>query len=186
MSRSQLESISPVLSETAHPSEKQALDAVTSISNQHRGWLGAVKSVLLAQAPSERAPLEYGGHRIAEEPTKKLGFGGVLAKFARFFGPGMIITVAYIDPDNFQTSFGDGQDFGYKMLFMVLFSLIVAIYLQASIFISLSMLSVIGCSPANTSIVPLLAHGYRHGPQPGPDEPQVYAPLAGAGRLRRR
>lgn len=67
MSRSQLESISPVLSETAHPSEKkQALDAVMSVSNQHRGWLGAVKSVLLAQAPSEGAPLEHGGHRIAE------------------------------------------------------------------------------------------------------------------------
>jgi metal iron transporter len=44
----------------------------------------------------------------------------------------MIITVAYIDPDNFQTSFEDGQDFGYKMLFMVLFSLILAIYLQVS------------------------------------------------------
>jgi metal iron transporter len=84
----------------------------------------------LAKAPAEGAPLEYGGHRIAEEPNKKLGFGGVLSKFARFFGPGMILTVAYIDPDNFQTSLSDGQDFGYKMLFMVLFSLIVAIYLQ--------------------------------------------------------
>jgi hypothetical protein len=95
-------------------------------------WWDFIKSALLAKAPLEGAPLEYGGHRVAEEPTKKLDFGGVLAKFARFFGPGMIITVAYIDPDNFQTSFEDGQDFGYKMLFMVLFSLILAIYLQVS------------------------------------------------------
>lgn len=97
----------------------------------HRWW-DAAKSVLLAKAPAEDAPLEYGGHRIAEGPTKKLGVGGVLAKFARFFGPGMILTVAYIDPDNFQTSVSDGQDFGYTMLFMVLFSLVVAIYLQLS------------------------------------------------------
>jgi len=136
MSTSKVESISPVPSETVDLSEKkQAVDVVTSVSHQHRGSLGAIRSVLLAQAPSEGAPLEYGGHRIAEELPKKPGFVAVLAKFARFFGPGMIITVAYIDPDNFQTSFGDSQDSGYKMLFMVLFSLIVAIYLQARIFI---------------------------------------------------
>ncbi len=97
-------------------------------SNRSLSWL---HRVFLAKAPLEGAPLEYGGHRIAEEP-KKLGVVGVLTKFARFFGPGMIITVAYIDPDNFQTSMSDGQDFGYKMLFMVLFSLVLAIYLQVS------------------------------------------------------
>ncbi len=100
----------------------EVLEAVTSIfrngddsnrvpSNTPQTWSAAVKSALLAKAPVEGAPLEYGGHRIVEEPTKKLGFGGVIAKFARFFGPGMILTVAYIDPDNFQASVSDGQDF---------------------------------------------------------------------------
>ncbi|MCJ1407201.1 hypothetical protein MMC19_001272 [Ptychographa xylographoides] len=89
----------------------------------------AVKSVLLFKAPAEDAPLEYGGHRIAEEPTKH-GFFEVLAKFARFFGQRMIVAVAYIDPNNFQTSMGDGQDFGYEMLFIVLISLLIAVYLQ--------------------------------------------------------
>ncbi|KUJ17398.1 natural resistance-associated macrophage protein [Mollisia scopiformis] len=105
----------------------------------------AVKSVLLAKAPVADAPLEFGGHRIAEEPTKKLGVGGVLSKFARFFGPGMILAVAYVDPDNFQTSVEDGQDFGYKMLFMVLFSLVVAIYLQ---YLCLRMATVTGLNLA--------------------------------------
>ncbi len=137
MSQSKDGSVSPVVSERAsHLVEKKdMLETVTSAPDLHQNrWWESVKSVLLAKAPAEGAPLEYGGHRIAEEPNKKLGFGGVLSKFARFFGPGMILTVAYIDPDNFQTSLSDGQDFGYKMLFMVLFSLIVAIYLQVSRF----------------------------------------------------
>jgi len=117
--------------------EKKTEVTVTSAPNDHHpnishSWWDVAKSVLLAKVPIEGAPLEYGGHRIAKEPTKKLGVGGVFAKFARFFGPGMIQTVAYMDPDNFQASISDGQDFGYKMLFMVLFSLVVAIYLQVS------------------------------------------------------
>jgi metal iron transporter len=119
---------------------QKGVEAVTAPSSeendnayQSKGsarWWEATKSVLLAKAQPEGAPLEFGGHRIAEEPTKKLGFGGVLSKFARFFGPGMILAVAYIDPDNFQTSVEDGQDFGYKMQFTVLLSLVVAIFLQ--------------------------------------------------------
>jgi hypothetical protein len=136
MPEPKIESLSPVES-AADLDEKKAEVTVTSapdhcqLKSSHSRW-DAVKSMLLAKTPIEGAPLEYGGHRTAEEPTKKLGVGGVLAKFARFFGPGMILTVAYIDPDNFQTSVSDGQDFGYKMLFMVFFSLVVAIYLQVS------------------------------------------------------
>lgn len=130
--------ISPAASQTAADlAEKNpnvALETVTSAPDYppNSSW-DAVKSVLLAKAPGFDAPLEYGGHRVAEEPTKR-GFVGSLTKFARFFGPGMIITVAYIDPDNFQTSVEDGQDFGYKMLFMVLISLLIAIYLQMRLY----------------------------------------------------
>jgi metal iron transporter len=55
------------------------------------------------------------------------------AKFLRFFtflGPGAIISVAYIDPDNYQTAISSGGSFQYKLLFMVLVSNIIAIYLQ--------------------------------------------------------
>ncbi len=92
--------------------------------------LDIIKSSLLARKPAEGAPLEHGGHREAEEPTR--GIFGVLGKFARFLGPGMIITVAFIDPDNFQSNVQDGQSFQYKMLFTIFLSLLIAMYLQVS------------------------------------------------------
>lgn len=60
------------------------------------------------------------------------GAAAVMVKFGKFVGPGTIITVAYIDPDNFQTAASSGAQFKYKLLFMVLISNLIAIYLQAS------------------------------------------------------
>ena len=56
----------------------------------------------------------------------------VMVKFGKFMGPGTIISVAYIDPDNFQTAVSSGAEFQYKLLFMILVSNLIAIYLQAS------------------------------------------------------
>lgn len=56
----------------------------------------------------------------------------ILVKFGKFMDPGTIITVAYIDPDNFQTAVSSGARFKYKLLFMVLVSNLIAIYLQVS------------------------------------------------------
>jgi metal iron transporter len=53
----------------------------------------------------------------------------VVVGFGRFMGPGAIISVAYIDPDNYQTAISAG-DLQYKLLFMILVSNIIAIYLQ--------------------------------------------------------
>lgn len=47
-----------------------------------------------------------------------------------FLGPGAIISVAYVDPDNYQTAISSGASFQYKLLFMVLVSNIIAVYLQ--------------------------------------------------------
>jgi metal iron transporter len=43
--------------------------------------------------------------------------GEVLWKFGKFTGPGAIISVAYIDPDNYQTSVSSGAEFKFKLLF---------------------------------------------------------------------
>jgi hypothetical protein len=59
--------------------------------------------------------------------------GGVLWKFARFSGPGAVISVAYVDPDNLQSNLTSGAEFRFKLLFMILFSNIVAVYLQVSV-----------------------------------------------------
>jgi metal iron transporter len=55
-----------------------------------------------------------------------------MVKFGKFVGPGTIITVAYIDPDNFQTAVSSGEQYKYKLLFMVLIFNLIAIHLQAS------------------------------------------------------
>ncbi|KAF3765930.1 natural resistance-associated macrophage protein [Cryphonectria parasitica EP155] len=54
-----------------------------------------------------------------------------IRRFCAFLGPGAIISVAYIDPDNYQTAISSGGSFQYKLLFMVLVSNLIAIYLQA-------------------------------------------------------
>ena len=54
----------------------------------------------------------------------------VVWKFGKFIGPGALISVAYIDPDNYQTAISAGAIFQYKLLFIVLVSNLIAIYLQ--------------------------------------------------------
>jgi metal iron transporter len=61
-------------------------------------------------------------------------YGAVLVKFGKFTGPGTIISIAYIDPDNYQTAVSSGTEFKFKLLFMMLVSNLIAIYLQVSIF----------------------------------------------------
>jgi hypothetical protein len=58
--------------------------------------------------------------------------GSIAWKLAKFYGPGAIISVAYIDPDNYQTAIAAGAEFQYKQLFMLLLSTIIAIYLQVT------------------------------------------------------
>jgi len=62
-----------------------------------------------------------------------LQWGAVLVKFGKFIGPGTIISVAYIDPDNYQTAVSSGAEFHFKLLFMILLSNLIAIYLQVSV-----------------------------------------------------
>jgi metal iron transporter len=72
--------------------------------------------------------------RFASLWTKKSMYetGAVLWKFARFMGPGAVITVAYVDPDNLQSNLTSGAEFKFKLLFMILFSNVVAVFLQVS------------------------------------------------------
>ena len=101
-------------------------------------WGDAFKSMLLARKPMVGAPLEFGGHREVAD-TKGNGLMFSFSRCVFFFGPGVLLTVPFIDPDNFQSSVQDGQNFGYKMLFMVWFSLAIAIFLQVSLHCQLSL-----------------------------------------------
>ncbi|TGO50418.1 hypothetical protein BCON_0184g00230 [Botryotinia convoluta] len=54
-----------------------------------------------------------------------------LWKFAKFTCPGAIISVAYIDPDNYQSDLTAGALFEYKLLCAVVFSNLAAVFLRA-------------------------------------------------------
>jgi metal iron transporter len=60
-------------------------------------------------------------------------WGAVLLKFARFTGPGALISVAYVDPDNFQTALDAGAQFQFKLLFITLLGVLMAIFLQVGL-----------------------------------------------------
>ncbi|OAA59499.1 transporter protein smf2 [Cordyceps fumosorosea ARSEF 2679] len=54
----------------------------------------------------------------------------VLFNYAKFVGPGFMISVAYIDPGNYATDIAAGASYQYRLLFIVLLSNLFAILLQ--------------------------------------------------------
>ncbi|OAL31107.1 hypothetical protein AYO22_01249 [Fonsecaea multimorphosa] len=55
----------------------------------------------------------------------------VMFKYAKFVGPGFIISVAYIDPGNYATDVQAGAETRYRHLFIILLSNLIAIFLQS-------------------------------------------------------
>ncbi|KAF9876220.1 metal ion transporter metal ion transporter [Colletotrichum karsti] len=54
-----------------------------------------------------------------------------LVTFGQFVGPGFMIAVAYIDPGNYATDIAAGASYHFDLLFIVLLSNIIAIFLQS-------------------------------------------------------
>lgn len=76
----------------------------------------------LPDRPSSRVPpVKHFFHRAKE----------VLVKYGKFMGPGFMISVAYIDPGNYATAVAAGATYRFRLLFMVLASNIIAIFLQS-------------------------------------------------------
>jgi len=55
----------------------------------------------------------------------------ILKKYLRFVGPGLMISVAYMDPGNYATDVSAGASSQFSLLFIVLLSNIIAIFLQS-------------------------------------------------------
>jgi metal iron transporter len=53
-----------------------------------------------------------------------------LVKFSKFVGPGFLVSVAYIDPGNYATDVSAGAEFRFQLLFVILISSIIAVFLQ--------------------------------------------------------
>lgn len=61
------------------------------------------------------------------EKSKELNKGKQLIKF---LGPAFVVSVAYVDPGNFATNISGGSYFGYDLIWVILWSNIIAIFLQ--------------------------------------------------------
>jgi len=53
-----------------------------------------------------------------------------MRKLIKYLGPAFIVSVAYIDPGNFATNITGGSKFNYSLIWVILFSNIMAIFLQ--------------------------------------------------------
>jgi manganese transport protein len=58
-------------------------------------------------------------------------FGGL--EILRYLGPGLLVTVGFIDPGNWASNLAAGANFGYLLLWMVTFSTIMLIMLQHNV-----------------------------------------------------
>lgn len=53
-----------------------------------------------------------------------------IKNFLKYLGPAFIVSVAYIDPGNFATNIAGGSTFNYNLIWVILWSNIMAIFLQ--------------------------------------------------------
>jgi manganese transport protein len=79
-----------------------------------------------AAAPSGAVSLE-GMHNSVAVPHGKAGFW---KQMAAFFGPGVLVSVAYMDPGNWGTDLQGGAQFKYGLLWVVALASLMAIFLQ--------------------------------------------------------
>ena len=53
-----------------------------------------------------------------------------LRQLTKFLGPAFVVSVAYVDPGNFATNISGGSKFNYTLIWVILFSNLMAIFLQ--------------------------------------------------------
>ncbi len=73
----------------------------------------------------ERVKKEYS--RIHPKP----GFGAL--ELLKYIGPGLLVTVGFIDPGNWASNFAAGSQFGYTLLWVVTLSTVMLIILQHNV-----------------------------------------------------
>jgi manganese transport protein len=96
-------------------------------------------SVTTSTPPSEpstgwrahlRAPSLPEAFRSVPIPHGATGWWGLVRKFLAFSGPGYLVAVGYMDPGNWATDLAGGSQFEYALLSVVIFSGLIAIFLQ--------------------------------------------------------
>lgn len=67
---------------------------------------------------------------MLKDYSKKHSASERAREILRYIGPGLLITVGFIDPGNWASNLAAGADFGYLLLWMVTLSTIMLILLQ--------------------------------------------------------
>lgn len=68
---------------------------------------------------------------FTENPKHKPTFGA--REILKYIGPGLLVTVGFIDPGNWASNIAAGSEFGYSLLWMVTLSTIMLILLQHNV-----------------------------------------------------
>jgi manganese transport protein len=76
---------------------------------------------------NDPAPISGETVRRTTEPS---GIGSFLRGLLKYFGPALIVSVAYVDPGNFGTDIAGGASYGYDLLWVVWLASIMAMVLQ--------------------------------------------------------
>jgi manganese transport protein len=66
-----------------------------------------------------------------DKEGRKPAFGGL--EILKYIGPGLLVTVGFIDPGNWASNLAAGSDYGYQLLWMVTLSTIMLIVLQHNV-----------------------------------------------------
>ena len=70
-------------------------------------------------------------HFFRENPEHKPTFGA--REILKYIGPGLLVTVGFIDPGNWASNIAAGSQYGYTLLWMVTLSTIMLIILQHNV-----------------------------------------------------
>ncbi len=85
--------------------------------------------------PGRGPPAQHGGRASRSLPevhgsVPVAGARGWLRRFLAFAGPGYLVSVGYMDPGNWATDLAGGAKFGYALIWVILLSNLMAIFLQ--------------------------------------------------------
>ncbi len=95
------------------------------LSPMHMGPAAFVKPEPLAGPSGESSP------SANPDPPHRSFFSNLSrTEMWTYFGPAFVASVAYIDPGNFATNILDGTQFGYRLLWVLLWSNAMAMLIQ--------------------------------------------------------
>ncbi len=67
---------------------------------------------------------------LLREPLNSMTVSKRFKQLLKFLGPAFIVSVAYVDPGNFATNISGGSQFNYNLVWVILWSNLMAIFLQ--------------------------------------------------------